>query len=179
VTKARVLTRVATLTSEPTSPVNTAATASLSDLERWRQALFRWIRKCEAETRLDSEQMARQWAVAIALSAILFGMLLEKLKLACFLEAISEPTRRSLKISAGFSYMEFWLPSPLPGGVQLSRWFLDPMTERLLLRAPAMPTSRNLKDLLRALQMLLRHNGAPKQQAPNNWRTVLRTARAY
>ncbi|MCE9657667.1 MAG: hypothetical protein K8R60_03840 [Burkholderiales bacterium] len=174
-----VLTRVATLTSEPTSPVNTSATARLSDLERWRQALFRWIRKREHETRLESEQMAKQWAVAIALSAIVFGMMLDKLKLSRFLEAISEPTHRSLKVVEGFSYMEFWLPSPSPGGVQLTRWFLDPLTELLLMRAPAMPASFNLKDLLRTLPMLLRDHGVPLQQYAKNWRTVIRTARAY
>lgn len=171
-------TMVAAITSPPDSPVTPKATLRLPDLMTWRVALYEWIRLRAA----DPDDDPRYWAVAIALSAAIHGMAFDLLLLARLLGRLAEPGPRKLQLCGsadGPSFFAFWLPSATPGGQQLTRWFLDPVTELLILRAPPFPQTPTLRSMAKDLNRFLVHHGAPLHRCPGNWRIVVRTARAF
>lgn len=171
-------TMVAAITSPPDSPITPKATVRLPDLMTWRAALYEWIRLRAADPNDDP----RYWAVAITLSAIIHGMAFDLLLVARLLEHLAEPGPRRLRLCSsadGPSFVAFWLPSTTPGGKQLTRWFLDPITELLILRAPPFAQMPTLRNMAKDLNRFLVHHGAPLHRCPGNWRTVVRTARAF
>lgn len=171
-------TMVAAITSPPDSPITSKATLRLPDLMAWRAALYEWIRLRAA----DLEDDPRYWAVAIALSAAIHGMAFDLLLLARLLELLAEPGPRKLQLCGsadGPSFVAFWLPSTTPGGQQLTRWFLDPLTELLILRAPPFPQTPTLRSMAKDLNRFLVHHGAPLHRCPGSWHIVVRTARAF
>ena len=173
-----VLTKVAALTTEPTSPVSTIALQRLPDVECWRSALHAWIR-LRAE---EPEEDPRYWAVAIALSAVVNGMVLDKLLLSRLLEHLAFPGPRRLQLAGGkegLAFLEFRLPSSVPGGRQLVRWFLDPITELLILQAPPFPETPDLSSTDRYLNPFLTHYRVPSDRCPGNWGTVIKGARGF
>lgn len=173
-----VPTKVAALTTEPTSPVSAIALQRLPDVECWRSALHAWIR-LRAE---EPEEDPRYWAVAIALSAVVNGMVLDKLLLSRLLEHLAFPGPRRLQLAGGkegLAFLEFRLPSSVPGGRQLVRWFLDPITELLILQAPPFPETPDLSSTDRYLNPFLTHYRVPSDRCPGNWGTVIKGARAF
>lgn len=171
-------TMVAAITSPPDSPVTPKATLRLPDLMTWRAALYEWIRLRAA----DPDDDPRDWAVAIVISAAIHGMAFDLLLLARLMERLAEPGPRRLQLCGsadGPSFVAFWLPSATPGGQQLTRWFLDPITELLILRAPPFPQTPTLRSMANDLNRFLLHHGAPLHRCPGSWRTVVRTTRAF
>lgn len=171
-------TPVLALTAEPTSPINTVSTIRLSNLELWREALHAWVR-LRAE---DRQEDPRYWAVAILVSAVVHGMAVDLLFLSRLLEHLSTPGPRSLHVlggDGGPSYLEFMLPSSTPGGRQRTRWFLDPLTELIVLSAPPFLDPPDLRSTGRDLNAFLRHHGVSSAKCPGGWRTVVKVARAH
>lgn len=174
-----VSTRVAALTTNPESPVSPAATLRLPLLAQWEAALHRWI-----ELRADHDQPEedpRYWAIAIGLSAINHGMVLDMRLLSCIMEWLARPGSRRLQLCAGtdgFAFLEFELPSSLPGSRQCVRWFPDPITELLILRAPSFPVTPELGLTSRYVGPFLRHHGVAAHHCCNGWRAVMKVARA-
>ena len=171
-------TMVAAISSPPDSPITSKATLRLADLATWRCALHEWIRLRS----LNPDDDPRYWVVGIALSAVISGMVLDSLLLARILEILAEPGPRRLKLGSGpdgHSFMTVWLPSQAPGGRQLTRWFVDPITELLILRAPSFPGVPTLSSMTKDLNRFLRHHGVPQHRLPGNFGVVVRVARAF
>ena len=171
-------TMVAAISSPPDSPITAKATLRLADLAAWRSALHQWIQLRSA----DPEDDPRYWAIAIALSAVVNGMVLDPLLLFRVVGTLAEPGLRRLQLcngAEGHSFLAIWLPSSTPGGKQLTRWFLDPLTELLILRAPPFPNVPTLRSMAKDLNRFLIHHGTPPHRCPGGWRVVIRTARAF
>ena len=172
-----VTTQVAALTTNHESPISTSATMRLPDIHEWQAALHQWVR-IRAE---DPDEDPRFWAIAIGLSAVIHGMVLDIRLLSGIMQFLSEPGPRKLRLCGsqqGFTYMEFELPSAIPGGRQTIRWFLDPLTELLILRAPSFPVTPELKLTSRYIAPFLRHHGTAAHRCANGWRAVIKAARA-
>ena len=173
-----VNTPVAALTTEPSSPVSPHATQRLPDIAHWRSALHAWVRERAANPQDDP----KYWAIAIGLSAVLNGMLLDALLLSRFLEYLATPGPRRLQrcgAEGEFAFLEFRMPSEAPGGRQLVRWFVDPLTELLVLQAPPFPDVPTLRGTSRYLNPFLRHHGTPRHRCPGGWRNVIAAARGF
>lgn len=172
-----VRTKLAAINTRAESPVSTAATIKLPDLARWQAALFRFVRD-QDESPIDDEQI---WTVAIGFSAAVNGLALDIFMLSQLFEQLATPGPRHLKLCGGeqgFSFMQFQLPSAAPGGRQLVRWFLDPMTELLVLRAPPFATTPTLRGTSRAIGTFLKKYGCPRDHGTGSWRQVRAAARA-
>ena len=171
------LTKQAAINTRAESPVSTSATCKLPDLARWQAALFRFVRE-QAESPAECQD---EWTVAIGLSAALHGMALDLFMLSQLFEKLSTPGARLMKLCSGemgFSYMQFQLPSAAPGGRQLVRWFLDPLTELLVLKAPPFGTTPTLRSTSRAIRNFLRKYGCPSDRSTGSWRQLRAAARA-
>lgn len=171
-------TKVAAITSPPDSPITAKATQRLPDVMVWRAALNSWI----ALRATDPEDDPRYWAIAIALSAAIHGMAFDLPLLARLMERLAEPGPRRIALCGGEdgpSFVTFWLPSSTPGGQQLTRWFLDPVTELLILRAPTFPEAPTLRSMAKDLNRFLTHHGTPPYRCPGNWQNVIRAARTF
>lgn len=171
-------TKVAAITSPPDSPITVKATQRLPDVMAWRAALYSWV----ALRAVDPNDDPRFWAIAIALSATMHGMVLDLALLARVIELLAEPGPRRLHLCGsedGPSFLTFWLPSSTPGGQQLTRWFLDPVTELLILRSPTFPEAPTLRSMAKDLNRFLVHHGAPPDRCPGNWQNVIRAVRAF
>lgn len=171
-------TPVAALTTEPSSPVSPHATQRLPDLAYWRSALHAWVRERAAEPKDDP----KYWAIAIGLSAVLNGMVLDALLLSRLLEHLATPGPRRLQrcgAEGEFAFLDFRLPSEVPGNRQLVRWFVDPLTELLILQAPPFPDVPTLRGTSRYLNPFLRHHGTPRHRCPGGWRNVIGAARGF
>ena len=172
-----VTTRVAALTTNPTSPISALAIQRLPAVASWRASLHGWIRRRADEPDEDP----RYWAIAIGLSATIHGMAVDMLLLSKLMDFLALPGPRRLNLCAGpdgFSYIDFDLPSAIPGGRQHVRWFLDPLTEMLVLQAPPSPVALNLGSTSRYINTLLLEHGTPRHLCPGNWKNVLKGARA-
>jgi len=172
-----VPTKLAAINTRAESPVSTAATMKLPDLARWQAALFRFVR-AQDESPVDDEHA---WTVAIGFSAAANGMALDIFMLSQLFEQLATPGPRRLKLCGGergFSFMQFQLPSAAPGGQQLVRWFLDPLTELLILRAPPFATTPTLRGTSRAIGTFLKRFGCPGDHSTGSWRQVRAAARA-
>lgn len=171
-------TKVAAITSPPDSPVTSKTTQRLPDVMVWRAALYSWIGLRAS----DPEDDPRYWAIAIALSVAIHGMAFDLPLLARLMERLAEPGPRRLQLCGGAdgpSFLTFWLPSSTPGGQQLTRWFLDPVTELLILRAPTFPETPTLRSMAKDLNRFLTHHGTPQHRCPGKWQNVVRAARAF
>lgn len=174
-----VTTRVAALTTNPESPISPSATLRRPLLARWETALHQWV-VLRAEP-AQAEEDPRYWAIAIGLSAVVHGMVLDMRLLSSIMEWLARPGPRSMQLCAGpdgFAFLEFELPSSLPGSRQCVRWFPDPLTESLLLRAPSFPVTPELAITSRYVGPFLRHHGVAPHHCPSGWRDVVKASRA-
>lgn len=173
--KAMVLTKTMALTTHAESPISTRRTMLLPNVPCWQAGMNQWIRN------RDGDDDPRSWAIAIGLSAVLHGMVLDMRLLSSLMLRLAEPGLRKLQLCGGedgFAYMEFHLPSSVPGRRQLTRWFLDPLTEFLVLNAPSFPVTPELGSTSRYIRLFLQHHGVEKHRCAGGWRTVIEAARA-
>jgi hypothetical protein len=173
--KAMVPTKTMALTTNAESPISTRQTMLLPNIRCWQAGLHKWIRG------RAGDDDPRSWATAIGLSAALHGMVMDIRLLSSLMQWLAEPGLRKLQICSGkdgFAYMEFHLPSSVPGRRQLTRWFLDPLTEFLVLNAPSFPVTPELGSTSRYIRLFLQHHGVELHRCPGGWRTVIQAARA-
>lgn len=172
-----VRTKQAAINTHAESPVSTSATLKLPDLVSWQATLYRFVR-AQAEQPTNDQGT---WTVAIGLSAAIHGMALDLFMLTQLFDQLAMPGPRRLKLCAGadgFSFMTFDLPSSAPGGRQRVQWFLDPLTELLILRAPPFETTPTLRGTSRAISAFLRRYGNPAERGTGSWRQVRSAAKA-
>ena len=173
--KAMVPTKTMALTTNAESPVSTRQTMLLPNIRCWQAGLHQWIRD------RAGDDDPRSWAIAIGLSAVLHGMVLDMRLLSSLMQRLAEPGPRKLQLCGGedgFAYMEFHLPSSVPGRRQLTRWFLDPLTEFLVLNAPSFPVTPELGSTSRYIRLFLQRHGVELHRCPGGWRTVIQASRA-
>lgn len=127
----------------------------------------------------DSEPTEQLWACAILLSAVLFGGLLDRTKLSQLCARIATRHADGLDLAAGRAYLEFELPYNGPADLQLHRWWMDPVSEILWLRAPALVGPFSLGGLLPRIRDLAREVGLPLGLTPTSWGDLLNRAEIW
>jgi len=151
-------TRLAAFPPPQVSPFNPDAMRASLRVALWRHALGKWIRS-------DPSRKARdEWRAAIAISAILHGGLLDTTKVKG-LHAMLDGSL-ALKEAAGYAFVEFDMPFQGMGNHHLQRWFVDPVTEMLVLRLPANDAPQPPGSLAAGIRHLLLTNGVEKDKCP-------------
>lgn len=145
-------------------------------LPHWKERLDRSIR---ADITLnDQEQLGR-----LLLSAIINGGLLNSSLLEAVLESLDKP----ISTFNGRAYLELnvqWLGRQ---SVEFRRWFLDPVTETLIVRnlVPIGPVSkptaktRSTQRMFSWIKKFIRKSGVEKQKLPKHMKELLDLASLY
>ena len=164
-------TRLAAFPTPQSSPFRPDAMRASQRVTLWRAALGKWILSG------TSGKSKEEWRAAIALSAILHGALLDAPKvkgLHAMLDGQIE-----LKSAADYAFLEFDMPFEGLGNHHLQRWFLDPVTELLVLRMPADGATQPAGKLQSGIRQLLLSNGVEKEKCPSGLADLLSSATTW
>lgn len=164
-------TRLAAFPTPQASPFRPDAMRASQRVALWRDALGKWVLS-GASGRPNDE-----WRAAIALSAILHGALLDAAKVKGLHAMIDGQVE--LKKAAGYAFVEFDMPFQGLGNHHLQRWFLDPITELLVLRMPADHTPQQSGKLQSAIRRLLISNGIEKVKCPSGLADLISSASTW
>ena len=151
-------TRLAAFPPPQASPFNPDAMRASQRVALWRHALGKWFQSA------PSDKTREEWRAAIAISAILHGGLLDTTKVKG-LHAMLDGSL-TLKEAAGYAFVEFDMPFEGMGNHHLQRWFIDPVTEMLVLRLPANDAFQPSGSLATGIRRLLLSNGVEKDKCP-------------
>jgi integrase len=153
------------------SPFANSETDAAKYVDHWRAALFEWISRASPETpRAD-------WTATIVLSAIVFGLLLDRAKILALLEQLDSCTAPELIDDYG-TY-SFKLPYRGLGFHHLQRWVIDPVTEMLIWRLP--PDGQSLKPsaLDKNVREILHTCQVPNKYLPKKVTDVIHASQAW
>lgn len=165
------VTRLAAFPTPQSSPFHPEAMRASQRVALWRDALGKWIRSGSAGKTPD------EWRAAIALSAVLYGALLDAAKVKGLHAMLDAPL--DLRQAAGYSFIEFDMPFQGLGNHHLQRWFLDPITELLVLRMPADGATQPARKLQSAIRQLLVSNGLAKAKCPSGLSDLISAASTW
>lgn len=142
-----------------TSPFSPQKTALATHAAGWEVSLNAWL-----EELYKREFDAAEWSAGLALSAVLIGGLLDPLKLREFFRQIAHPLPRiGLR-----PYAEFHQKLGGHGDFHCQRWFVDPISELLLMRKPVDYAPPADKALLKSIRSLLASHGTDSVEAPTS-----------
>ena len=163
-------TRLTAVLRDATSPFTPEATRALPVVELWRHTLWTWCRRAAKSSLPPAE-----WAALIGFSAVVHGALLDRRKLSLLLESVlGSRKNREFSTSGGYAFFEFDVPLNGAGTQQMQRWFLDTVTELLILRAPTFTGPVNLGALDCPLRNALKDSAMPPVLRPTSWGQVMR-----
>lgn len=164
-------TRLAAFPTPQASPFRPDAMRESQRVALWRDALGKWILSG------PSGRPGNEWRAAIALSTILHGALLDTTKVKGLHAMLYG--RIELKKVAGYAFIEFDMPFQGLGNHHLQRWFLDPITELLVLRMPADGATQPDRKLQSAIRQLLVSNGVEKDKCPSGLSDLISAASTW
>lgn len=165
------LTRLAAFPTPQSSPFRPDAMRASQRVALWRAALGKWVLSGASGKSKD------EWRAAIALSAILHGALLDAAKVKGLHAMIDGKV--ALKQAAGYAFIDFDMPFEGLGNHHLQRWFLDPITELLVLRMPADHTTQPARKLQSGIRQLLLSNGIEKEKCPSGLADLISSASTW
>jgi integrase len=142
------------------SPFVRGRVSQIAQVENWRSVFFQWLK-----IQHDSAT-PEQWRAAALLCSALCGCLLDFRKLVVLVNQINRPIKKVGELA----YFDFQLPyRNLPGSL-LQRWFPDPLTEMLLLRAQQqnIETTFDAKRVRRLIFNFLKEMGVEKLNLPKS-----------
>jgi integrase len=151
-------TRLAALPLARPSPFNPIAMRASQQVDAWRSALGQWLLKNSSSALRD------EWLTGVAISAVLFGGLLDTAKVKLLVESLHQGP--VLQQASGFAYLEFDMPLNGLGNHHLQRWFFDPVTELLVLRMPEQETGAPVKNIGFRIKKFLKEIGVDKAMCP-------------
>lgn len=164
-------TRLAAFPTPQSSPFHPEAMRASQRVTLWRDAFGKWILSGSSGKTPD------EWRAAIALSAVLYGALLDAAKVKGLHAMLDAPL--DLNQAAGYSFIEFDMPFQGLGNHHLQRWFLDPLTELLVHRMPANDASQPASKLPAAIRQLLMSNGVDKGKCPSSIADLISSATTW
>jgi integrase len=132
-------TRLAAVLPPETSPFAQDAMIARARVELWRDSLEHWI------AHASKTASRAEWQMAIALASILYGALLDATKVRFLLEKIAKDPK--FMTAGGFAFLDIHLPFQGLGNLHLQRWFVDPISEMLIMRMPASGSNLQPKKL--------------------------------
>ena len=170
-------TRLIAFVRDQSSPFSPELASAIPVVGLWRSTFEQWLATLQADLPSIPHE---HWAAAIALSSIIFGCLLDKRKVSQLLdEHLRAGSTRLLHATNGYAFFDFEVPANEAGIFQLNRWFLDPVTEMLFLRAPALSCSVSLGDLDLPLRKVFKAAGVPPRLRPTSWGQVISMAATW
>lgn len=164
-------TRLAAFPTPQSSPFHPEAMRASQRVTLWRDAFGKWILSGSSSKTPD------EWRAAIALSAVLYGALLDAAKVKGLYAMLDAPL--DLRQAAGYSFIEFDMPFQGLGNHHLQRWFLDPLTELLVHRMPENDASQPASKLPAELRQLLMSNGVEKDKCPSSLADLISAASTW
>jgi len=164
-------TSLVALTTPKASPFTPDAMVSAHRAALWRKAFANWVKTVEPPLQKDA------WQVAVVVSAVLHGFMLDITKLKGLVSMLGEDL--NMGYAAGYAYLEFDLPYQGMGNHHLQRWFLDPVSELLLLRMPRDGTNIEISKLGSRLRRFMRNIGIAKEQCPAGLADFVTSATAW
>lgn len=162
-------TRLAVIPCPPISPFSPTHTALCYPALNWERSLIAWLASLHGK-----ELTPAEWTAGMVLSSVLIGGLLEAAKVKDMLQQVAN----DLPTIGNRPYAEFHQAMGKYGDFHCQRWFLDPVTELLLLRKSAHHAPLTSSRLTKAIQTLLREHGTPVDQLPNGMGKLLAHATA-
>lgn len=142
------------------SPFVRERVSQIAQVENWRSAFFEWLK--------NKSEFAcpEQWHAAALLCSAMCGCLLDHRKLVILANQINKPIRKTGELT----YFDFQLPYRNLPGLLLQRWFPDPLSEMLLIRAqqPGVEARLDVKNVRRILANFLKEIGVPKNYQPGS-----------
>ena len=151
-------TRLADVMRPDASPFSPSAMLARRRADHWCSALHVWISEgCTATNSGD-------WHAAIALSAVMHGVLLDSTKLNQLMDKLDR--HECPIVESGISNILFDLPFQGLGNHHLQRWFIDPVSEMLIWRYLKTSKPLNNKSLIRKINSFLMAQGVVKNNCP-------------
>jgi integrase len=164
-------TRLAAIVAPEQSPFASNAVRAAERVDGWRDALHAWLRQDNAEV----PRIA--WHVAIVLSSVLHGALLDTTKLKRLVDCLRRDEVPDT-VHACSTY-SFDLPYQGLGNHHLQRWVLDPITEMLVWRTPDAGSSLDTSGLIKAIEDLLIACGVKASDCPNSLRDLVQSTTTW
>ena len=163
------LTKLAVMPRPPISPFSPTHTALCHPVLNWQSSLSAWLGDLQGKKLAPAE-----WTAGLVLSSVLVGGLLEVAKVKDMLKQVAN----DLPTIGNRPYLEFHQNMGNFGDFHCQRWFLDPVTDLLLLRRPKHHAPLTSSRLTKAIQTLLLEHGTPIEQLPTGLRKLLEHATA-
>jgi len=153
------------------SPFSQDRVDKIADVESWRTALFQGIKD------LDHKEDSESAIAMIALSSILCGCLLNVRKLKMMLSSLQRP----IEIAGSLSFFDFDLPYRGRPNAQIHRWFIDPLTEMLIVnsRIPLKDSIPSDSSLFSNIEKFLKRNGCSEDAIPKTLNSLVDGASSY
>jgi integrase len=156
----------------PRSPFIVERTMLIERAEKWREALFSWLKTHGATA------TAEQLRSAAMLSSALCGCLLDPRKILGLHHIFGRPLKRS----GTLAYVEFALPYRNLTGNLNQRWFPDPITEMLIVRGidplgQFAPSSN--RNIFNHLRQFMKAMGISKDLLPGSLAALTETSSIY
>ena len=153
------------------SPFIRERVSQIALVENWRAAFFKWLK----EESVDATP--GQWQAAALLCSSLCGCLVDHRKLVVLANQLNAPIQRAGKLA----YFDFQLPYRNLPGALLQRWFPDPLSEMILIRAqqPGQELAFDAKKVRRLLASFLLEIGVPKIYQPRSLQMFANAVNIY
>lgn len=153
------------------SPFIRERVSQIALVENWRKAFFRWlIEKSNSAT-------PEQWQAAALLCSSMCGCLVDHRKLVVLANRLNAPIQRAGKLA----YFDFQLPYRNLPGALLQRWFPDPLSEMILIRAqqPGQELAFDAKKVRRLIASFIVEIGVPKIYQPRSLQMFANAVSVY
>lgn len=153
------------------SPFIRERVSQIALVENWRKAFFRWlIEKSNSAT-------PEHWQTAALMCSSMCGCLIDHRKLVVLANQLNAPIQRAGRLA----YFDFQLPYRNLPGALLQRWFPDPLSEIILLRAqqPGKELIFDAKSVRRLLAQFFVEIGVPKTCQPRSLQMFTNAVSVY
>lgn len=153
------------------SPFIRERVSQISLVENWRSAFFKWLKEKSAEA------IPEHWQAAALMCSSMCGCLVDHRKLVVLANQLNAPIRMAGKLA----YSDFQLPYRNLPSALLQRWFPDPLSEMILLRAqqPGKELIFDAKSVRRLLAQFFVEIGVPKTCQPRSLQMLANAVSVY